>query len=81
VASAVVNVTAVLIAITLVAVSIYFCYRFAENMARLLGRNGTSIFLCRPSFILLCICVQIFLNGASALLASLAHDAHKQMAP
>jgi multiple antibiotic resistance protein len=38
-------ITAILIAITLVAVSIYVCYRFAENMARLLGRNGTSIFL------------------------------------
>jgi small neutral amino acid transporter SnatA (MarC family) len=37
-------ITATVIAVTLVAVSIYFCYRFAENMARLLGRNGTSIF-------------------------------------
>jgi multiple antibiotic resistance protein len=71
---------AILIAITLVAVSIYICYRFAENMARLLGRNGTSIFLRLSSFILLCIGVQIFWNGASALLGSLAHDTHKQIA-
>jgi multiple antibiotic resistance protein len=64
-------ITAIVIAVTLVAVSIYFCYRFAENMARLLGRNGTSIFLRLSSFILLCIGVQIFWNGASALLGSL----------
>jgi len=73
-------ITAILIALTLVAVSIHVCYRFAENMARLLGRNGTSIFLRLSSFILLCIGVQIFWNGASALLGSLAHDTHKQIA-
>jgi multiple antibiotic resistance protein len=70
-------ISAILIAITLVAISIYFCYRFAGNMTRLLGRNGTSIFLRLSSFMLLCIGVQIFWNGASALLASLAGDAHK----
>jgi multiple antibiotic resistance protein len=68
---------AILIAVTLVAVSIY---RFAENMARLLGRNGKSIFLRLFSFILLCIGMQIFWNGASALLGSLAHATHKQIA-
>ena len=39
----------------------------------------TSIFLRLSSFILLCIGVQIFWNGASALLGSLAHDTHKQI--
>ena len=46
-------------------------------MTRLLGRNGTSIFLRLSSFMLLCIGVQIFWNGASALLASLAGNGHK----
>ena len=64
-------IAAILIAIALVAVSIYFCYRFAENMARLLGDNGTSIFLRLSAFILLCIGVQIFWNGAIGLVASL----------
>ena len=64
-------ITAILIAIALVAVSIYFCYRFADNMARLLGDNGTSIFLRLSAFILLCIGVQIFWNGAIGLVASL----------
>lgn len=73
-------VTAIVIAVTLLAFSIYFCYRFAENMARLLGGNGTSIFLRLSSFILLCIGVQIFWNGASALLSLLPNDAHRQIA-
>jgi multiple antibiotic resistance protein len=64
-------IAAILIAIALVTVSIYFCYRFAENVARLLGDNGTSIFLRLSAFILLCIGVQIFWNGAIGLVASL----------
>ena len=66
-------ITAILIAIALVAVSIYFCYRFADNMARLLGDNGTRIFLRLSAFIVLCVGVQILWNGASALVASLPH--------
>jgi multiple antibiotic resistance protein len=66
-------IAAILVAIALVAVSIYFCYRFAENMARLLSDNGTSIFLRLSAFILLCIGVQILWNGTSTLVASLPH--------
>ena len=66
-------ITAILIAIAVVAVSIYFCYRFADNMARLLGDNGTRIFLRLSAFIVLCVGVQILWNGASALVASLPH--------
>jgi multiple antibiotic resistance protein len=62
---------AILIAIALVAVSIYFCYRFAEKMARLLGDNGTRIFLRLSAFIVLCVGVQILWNGAIGLVASL----------
>jgi len=64
-------IAALLIATALVAVSIYFCYRFADRMARLLGDNGTRIFLRLSAFILLCIGVQIFWNGAIGLVASL----------
>jgi multiple antibiotic resistance protein len=68
---------AVVIAIALIGFAIYFCYRFADNMTRLLGSNGTSIFLRLSSFILLCIGVQILWNGASSLLGSLVHSAHR----
>jgi multiple antibiotic resistance protein len=64
-------IAAILIAVTLVAVSIYFCYRFAENMASLLGDNGTRIFLRLSAFIVLCVGVQILWNGAMGLLSSL----------
>jgi multiple antibiotic resistance protein len=64
-------ITAILIAIAVVAVSIYFCYRFADKMARLLGDNGTRIFLRLSAFIVLCVGVQIVWNGAIGLVASL----------
>jgi multiple antibiotic resistance protein len=57
----------------LIATSIYYCYRFADNVPRLLGQNGTRIFLRLTAFILLCIGVQIFWNGVSALVDSLPH--------
>ena len=62
-------------AIALIAACIYVCYRFAENMARLLGQTGTAVFLRLSSFILVCIGVQITWNGVQALLASVAHSA------
>lgn len=68
---------AVVIAIALIGFSIYFCYRYADNMVRLLGNNGTNIFLRLSSFILLCIGVQILWNGASTLLSSLIHGAQR----
>lgn len=47
--------------------AIYLCYRSAERLARLLGENGTSILVRLSSFILLCIGIQIFTNGAVAV--------------
>jgi multiple antibiotic resistance protein len=67
-------ITAILIATAVVAVSIYFCYRFADKMARLLGDNGTRIFLRLSAFIVLCVGVQIVWNGAIGLVASLPGD-------
>jgi multiple antibiotic resistance protein len=64
-------VSVVFIATALIAASIYYCYRFADTMPRLLGENGTRIFLRLSAFILLCIGIQIVWNGASALITSL----------
>ncbi len=57
----------------LLAVSIYLSYRFAENIARLLGETAMNVMIRLSSFILLCIGVQILWNGASALLAPILH--------
>jgi multiple antibiotic resistance protein len=57
--------------VALISVAIYLCYRFAENIAHLLGQTGTSVFLRLSSFIALCIGVQITWNGVSTLLKSL----------
>jgi multiple antibiotic resistance protein len=65
------GILAAVIASVLVAVSIYVCYGFADRLAAIIGESGMSIVLRLSSFLLVCIGVQIFWNGASALLRSL----------
>ncbi len=55
--------------ILIVAVSIYFCYRYADRILKKLGPTGTSVVTRLSAFILLCIGVQICWNGLHALLA------------
>jgi multiple antibiotic resistance protein len=64
------------IASFLVAVSIYVCYGFADRLAAIIGENGMSIILRLSSFLLVSIGVQIFWNGASALLRTLLPAGH-----
>lgn len=62
---------AALIAMGVIAVSIFLCYGFADRLARMLGKTGMTVIVRLSSFLLLCIGVQIMWNGISALLASL----------
>jgi len=62
---------AALIAMGLIAVSIYLCYAFADQLARVLGKTGMTVIVRLSSFLLVCIGVQIMWNGISALLSSL----------
>lgn len=62
---------AALIAMGLIAVSIYLCYAFADQLARVLGKTGITVIVRLSSFLLVCIGVQIMWNGISALLSSL----------
>jgi multiple antibiotic resistance protein len=55
----------------LIAVSVFLCYGFADRLARLLGATGMSVIMRLSSFLLVCIGVQIFWNGARVLLGSL----------
>jgi multiple antibiotic resistance protein len=56
----------------IIAVSVFLCYGFSDRLARLLGATGMSVIMRLSSFLLVCIGVQIFWNGASVLLGSLA---------
>jgi multiple antibiotic resistance protein len=69
--SLLVNSITELVGVTLVAATILVCYRFADRMLRALGATGTSVLVRLSAFILLCIGVQIFWNGASTLFESL----------
>jgi len=55
----------------LIALSVFLCYGFADRLARLLGATGMTVIMRLSSFLLVCIGVQIFWNGASVLLGSL----------
>ena len=66
-----VNFVAPVIAVALVALSIYLCYAFADRLARILGPTTMVVVLQLSAFLLVCIGVQILWNGASALLAEL----------
>jgi len=65
-----VTVLAHTIGILLVALGVYFCYRYADVILRKLGPTGTGVVVRLTAFILLCIGVQICWNGVHALLLS-----------
>jgi multiple antibiotic resistance protein len=52
--------------------TIYVCYRYAEEIIRFLGEQGTNVLLRMSAFILLCIGIQIIWNGYQALLTPAA---------
>ncbi|HWA04563.1 MAG TPA: MarC family protein [Rhizomicrobium sp.] len=53
--------------ILVIALTIYFCYRFAESTVSRLGRTATNVVVRLSAFIMLCIGIQILWNGWSAL--------------
>ena len=56
-----------LVGVAIVALSIYLSYRYAEPILRRLGHSGINVFLRLSAFILLCLGVQILLNGYHAI--------------
>jgi multiple antibiotic resistance protein len=56
--------------IVAIAATIFVCYRFAENLERLLGEAGTNVFVRLSAFILLCIGIEILWSGCSALVGA-----------
>ena len=53
-----------------IGLSIYLAYRFADNIARLLGATGLEVLVRLSAFILMCIGIEIIWNGYSALHAA-----------
>ncbi len=53
--------------IVAIAASIYIAYRFAANLARVLGATGLEVMVRLSAFILMCIGIEIIWNGYSAL--------------
>lgn len=54
-----------------IALTIYFCYAFADRLSALIGPTGLKVIIKLTAFLLVCIGVQILWNGASQLISSL----------
>jgi multiple antibiotic resistance protein len=65
------TILAAVIAMSLIALSIFLCYAFAARLARVLGKTAMTVIIRLTSFLLVCIGVQIVWNGLSGLLSSL----------
>lgn len=61
-------VSSAVIGSAIVAATIYLCYGFADRLAAVLGPTGMNVILRLSAFLLVCIGVQIFWNGATTLL-------------
>lgn len=59
------------IGLILSAITVYLCYRYAENIKQRLGENGTHVIVRLSAFINFCIGLQITWHGITALIASL----------
>jgi multiple antibiotic resistance protein len=59
----IVSALAAVIGILLIGVTIFLCYRFSDELERLLGPSGTGILIRLSAFIVVCIGIQIMFNG------------------
>ena len=59
-----------MLAIVLICALVYGLYRYSAPLSRLIGPTGTVIVTRVSSFLLFCIGVQVFWNGAAELLAT-----------
>jgi len=58
-----------LVGLVAIALSIYVAYRFAANVAKVLGASGVDVLVRLSAFILMCIGIEIIWQGYSALTA------------
>jgi multiple antibiotic resistance protein len=62
--------TGAVLGVVAIALTIYLAYRFAENIARLLGETGLEVLVRLSAFILMCIGIEIIWSGYSTLLGA-----------
>jgi multiple antibiotic resistance protein len=62
---------AIFIGCAIIAISIFLCYGFSDRLARALGATAMGVIMRLSSFLLVCIGMQIFWNGAKALLVAI----------
>lgn len=55
----------------IIAVTVWFSYRFASRLVTVLGETGTNVFLRLAAFILLCLAISILWSGIVGLIATL----------
>ena len=60
-----------LAAVALLSLLIYVAYRHSARLAELIGPTGTTIVVRLSAFLLFCIGIQVFWNGAAELLGTL----------
>jgi multiple antibiotic resistance protein len=68
---AVVDILTELVGVVIVAVVVYFSYRFASRLISVLGETGTYVFLRLSAFIILCVGVTILWSGIVGLVEPL----------
>lgn len=66
-------VVACLLAVAVIAVIIFFCFKYADRIQQIIGQGGTDIAVRLFAFILFCLGVQILWSGVSELLSSVIH--------
>lgn len=54
--------------LAVVSLTLFLCLRFAAHILHRLGENGTAVFMRLSAFIMLCLGVQIFWDGARELM-------------
>ncbi len=57
-----------------IVVTIYVCYRFAEETVGMLGEQGTNVLVRLSAFILLCIGIEIVWSGYSVLVHAVGYS-------
>ncbi|WP_200834933.1 MarC family protein [Phyllobacterium salinisoli] len=62
---------AVIVALLAICATVYLAYRYADELKRVLGKNGTSVLVRLSAFIVLCIGIQIIWFGIADLIQSL----------
>jgi multiple antibiotic resistance protein len=59
-----------LFAVALLSLAVYVLYRHSARLARAIGATGTIVVVRLSAFLLFCIGIQVFWNGAAELLAT-----------